>query len=111
MKKIKDYGIIEIGYKYQNLMKVKKFVEKPKENPPSNYAIMGRYILVPQIMSILENQERGQGNEIQLTDAIEKLNKKGNVDALNFHGIRHDVGDISGYLNANIYYGKKYGYL
>lgn len=110
-EKTKDYGIIEIGYKYQNLMKVKKFVEKPKENPPSNYAIMGRYILVPQIMSILENQERGQGNEIQLTDAIEKLNKKGNVDALNFHGIRHDVGDISGYLNANIYYGKKYGYL
>ncbi|MDK9877472.1 hypothetical protein [Staphylococcus equorum] len=42
---------------------------------------------------------------------LKKLNKKGNVDALNFHGIRHDVCDITGYLNANIYYGKKYGYL
>ena len=97
--------------KNNDLMKVKKFVEKPQNNPPSNYAIMGRYVLDSQIFSILENQEKGKGNEIQLTDAIEKLNAKGDVEALNFNGIRHDVGDITGYLKANTYYGKKHKYL
>ena len=110
-EKTKNYGIIEIMEKNNDLMKVKKFVEKPQNNPPSNYAIMGRYVLDSQIFSILENQEKGKGNEIQLTDAIEKLNAKGDVEALNFNGIRHDVGDITGYLKANTYYGKKHKYL
>ncbi|MBO1206152.1 MULTISPECIES: UTP--glucose-1-phosphate uridylyltransferase GalU [Staphylococcus] len=110
-EKTKNYGIIEINGKIEDLMKVNRFVEKPQNNPPSNYAIMGRYVLDAKIFNILENQERGQGNEIQLTDAIEKLNNEDNVGALNFKGIRHDVGDIKGYLDANIYYGKKYKYL
>ena len=110
-EKTKNYGIIEIMEKNNDLMKVKKFVKKPQNNPPSNYAIMGRYVLDSQIFSILENQEKGKGNEIQLTDAIEKLNAKGDVEALNFNGIRHDVGDITGYLKANTYYGKKHKYL
>lgn len=108
----KNYGIVSIENEKNDLFEVKKFVEKPQANPPSNLAIMGRYILSSEIFKILENQEKGHGDEIQLTDAIEELNNNNTkVDALRFKGIRHDVGDIKGYLKANIYYGEKYKYL
>jgi UTP--glucose-1-phosphate uridylyltransferase len=78
-------------------------VEKPsKKAAPSNYAIMGRYILTPEIFDILEHQTPGAGGEIQLTDAIKKLNDQRNVLAYNFEGVRYDVGDKFGFIKAQL---------
>jgi UTP--glucose-1-phosphate uridylyltransferase len=102
---VSKYGIIaprgnEIE---QNLIPVHSLVEKPAiGTAPSNYAIMGRYILRPEIFDILENQPVGAGGEIQLTDAINKLNESQAVLAYNFKGVRYDVGDKLGYIKATI---------
>lgn len=92
------YGIIDPlkqeGRRYQ----VNNFVEKPKENPPSNLAIMGRYILTPEIFTFLDKQELGAGGEIQLTDAIQALNEKQQVFAYDFEGTRYDVGEKLGFV-------------
>lgn len=78
-------------------------VEKPsRKAAPSNYAIMGRYVLTPDIFEILENQEPGAGGEIQLTDAIKKLNDRKTVLAYNFDGVRYDVGDKFGFIRATL---------
>ncbi|WP_336791191.1 UTP--glucose-1-phosphate uridylyltransferase GalU [Paenibacillus sp. MMO-177] len=78
-------------------------VEKPsKKAAPSNYAIMGRYVLSPEIFDILEHQTPGAGDEIQLTDAIKKLNDQRNVLAYNFEGVRYDVGDKFGFIKAQL---------
>ena len=84
-------------------MQVERFVEKPKrEEAPSNYAIMGRYILRPEIFDILETQKPGAGNEIQLTDGIERLREIQAVMAYEFEGERYDVGDKFGFIKATI---------
>lgn len=75
------------------------------EDAPSDLAIIGRYLLTPEIFDILEKQEPGAGNEIQLTDAIETLNKTQQVLAHEFKGKRYDVGDKFGYMMTNIEYG------
>lgn len=78
-------------------------VEKPKrEEAPSQFAIMGRYILQPEILTILENQNPGAGGEIQLTDAINTLNQSAPVMAVEFEGERYDVGDKFGFVRATI---------
>lgn len=78
-------------------------VEKPSpENAPSDYAIMGRYVLEPEIFEILETLSPGAGNEIQLTDAIKLLNETKNVLAYEFKGKRYDVGDKLGFIKATI---------
>ncbi|ALS26657.1 UTP--glucose-1-phosphate uridylyltransferase GalU [Paenibacillus cisolokensis] len=78
-------------------------VEKPsRKAAPSNYAIMGRYVLTPEIFDILEHQAPGAGGEIQLTDAIKKLNDLKNVLAYNFEGVRYDVGDKFGFIRATM---------
>ncbi|MDO3679903.1 UTP--glucose-1-phosphate uridylyltransferase GalU [Paenibacillus ehimensis] len=78
-------------------------VEKPsKKAAPSNYAIMGRYILTPDIFDILESLPAGAGGEIQLTDALKRLNEKRPVIAYNFQGARHDVGDKFGFIKATL---------
>lgn len=78
-------------------------VEKPsRKAAPSNYAIMGRYILTPEIFDILENQAPGAGGEIQLTDAIKQLNDQKPVLAYNFQGVRYDVGDKFGFIKATM---------
>ncbi|MBW7474260.1 UTP--glucose-1-phosphate uridylyltransferase GalU [Paenibacillus oenotherae] len=78
-------------------------VEKPsRKAAPSNYAIMGRYILTPEIFDILENQQPGAGGEIQLTDAIKKLNDQKTVLAYHFDGVRYDVGDKFGFIKATL---------
>ena len=80
----------------------KKFVEKPKEGTsPSNLAIMGRYVLTPDIFNYLEKQEIGTGGEIQLTDAIEYLNNDDCVYAYDFEGDRYDVGEKTGICQNN----------
>lgn len=78
-------------------------VEKPKpEEAPSNYAVLGRYILTPKIFELLETQNAGVGNEIQLTDAIKRLIDYEKVYAYEFEGKRYDIGSKIGYLEATI---------
>src|SRR5690606_35394501 len=86
-----------------HIIHVQSFVEKPApEEAPSNYAIMGRYILRPEIFYALETQEPGAGGEIQLTDAIKRLNGEQSVLAYHFQGARYDVGDKFGFIRATI---------
>lgn len=101
------YGIIAPEEEVKSgLYSVKNFVEKPKPaEAPSNLAIIGRYLLTPEIFSILENQAPGAGGEIQLTDAIDTLNQTQRVFAHQFKGQRFDVGDKFGFLKTNIQYG------
>ncbi|GEN44239.1 UTP--glucose-1-phosphate uridylyltransferase GalU [Alkalibacillus haloalkaliphilus] len=97
------YGIIDPLEKDGRLYKVKQFVEKPPlGEEPSNLAIMGRYVLNPEIMGYLDDQEIGAGNEIQLTDAIQRLNESQSVYAYDFAGRRYDVGEIKGFLKTMI---------
>uniref|UniRef100_UPI00403F6315 UTP--glucose-1-phosphate uridylyltransferase GalU n=1 Tax=Candidatus Enterococcus willemsii TaxID=1857215 RepID=UPI00403F6315 len=104
------YGVIDpISEISKGLYDVQSFVEKPQpEDAPSNLAIIGRYLLTPEIFGILENQEPGLGGEIQLTDAIDTLNKTQRVFAHEFTGKRYDVGNKMGMLEANIEYGLKH---
>ena len=104
------YGIVDPNEVItEGLMGVNRFVEKPKpEEAPSNYAIIGRYLLKAEIFEILENQEPGAGNEIQLTDAIDELNKMQRVFAHVFNGSRYDVGDKLGMAVTNIEFGLKH---
>ncbi|MDP5274708.1 UTP--glucose-1-phosphate uridylyltransferase GalU [Chengkuizengella axinellae] len=97
------YGIIDPisqnGRRYQ----VRNFVEKPKlGTEPSRLAIMGRYILTPQIFMFLDDQMIGAGGEIQLTDAIQKLNEIQRVFAYDFDGKRYDVGDQLGFIETTL---------
>ncbi|SCW52213.1 UTP--glucose-1-phosphate uridylyltransferase [Paenibacillus tianmuensis] len=93
------YGIIDPLQKQDRLYQVRTFVEKPPlGTAPSNLAIMGRYILSPEIFEILSVQEQGAGGEVQLTDAIEKLNELQQVYAYHFEGTRHDVGEKLGFI-------------
>ena len=104
---VSKYGIIAPGQEVEKgLFSVNNFVEKPAvEDAPSNMAIIGRYLLTPQIFDILANQKPGAGNEIQLTDAIDTLNKTQRVFAHNFTGTRYDVGDKYGFIKTSIEYG------
>ena len=78
-------------------------VEKPAVNEAtSNIAILGRYIITPEIFNILENQEPGKGGEIQLTDALQTLATKEAIQAYNFEGRRYDVGNKLGFLEATV---------
>ncbi|KZZ82583.1 MULTISPECIES: UTP--glucose-1-phosphate uridylyltransferase GalU [Bacillaceae] len=105
-KDVSKYGIIaplENKTLEEDVLSLSTVVEKPAvEQAPSNYAIMGRYILTPEIFSILETLPPGSGNEIQLTDAIKILNESQTVLAYNFAGKRYDVGDKFGFVKATI---------
>lgn len=99
------YGIIAGEWENDRLFKVRSLVEKPKQDPPSTLAVMGRYILTPEIFSILEQQQPGAGGEIQLTDALNTLVQSPTLPpcyAYKFDGKRYDVGDKLGFLQANI---------
>ena len=97
------YGVIDPNAVEGRCYGVSNFVEKPaKGTAPSNLAIMGRYILTPEIFQFLEKQEIGAGGEIQLTDAIQKLNKIQDVFAYNFEGKRYDVGEMLGFIRTTM---------
>ncbi|MFC4103172.1 UTP--glucose-1-phosphate uridylyltransferase GalU [Paenibacillus xanthanilyticus] len=97
------YGIVDPLEAIGRLYQVNRFVEKPKKgNAPSNLAIMGRYVLTPEIFEFLEEQEVGAGGEIQLTDAIQKLNEKQGVYAYDFEGVRYDVGEKLGFILTSV---------
>ena len=96
------YGIVDPGAIEGAVTEVKGLVEKPKASPPSRLAVVGRYILQPQVMDLLAKGERGAGNEIQLTDAMAKLIGVQPFHAQTFSGTRHDCGDKAGFIQANI---------
>ncbi|MFP7297224.1 UTP--glucose-1-phosphate uridylyltransferase GalU [Neobacillus niacini] len=97
------YGIIDPIGQFDRSYQVRNFVEKPKKGTaPSNLAIIGRYIFTPEIFLFLDKQEIGAGGEIQLTDAIQKLNQIQRVFAYEFEGKRYDVGDKLGFIETTI---------
>lgn len=100
----KKYGIIDIKNKISDsLFEINKFVEKPKvEDAPSDYAILGRYIIKNSIFEELEHGEKDGKGEYQLTSALESLLKKEKIYAYTFEGIRYDIGDKFGYVKAII---------
>ena len=106
-EEVSAYGVIAPqGEGINGLYSVETFVEKPNpEDAPSDLAIIGRYLLTPEIFDLLEKQEPGAGNEVQLTDAIDALNKTQRVFAREFKGKRYDVGDKYGYMKTSIEYG------
>ena len=101
LQNVNKYGIIDGIHIEDRVYKVKKLVEKPSiDESPSNIAILGRYIITPQIFEILENTKPGKGNEIQLTDALQELIGNEAIYAYDFQGKRYDVGDKLGFLQA-----------
>ncbi|MCH2546352.1 MAG: UTP--glucose-1-phosphate uridylyltransferase GalU [Alphaproteobacteria bacterium] len=103
-----QYGIIEPHQVKGRLTSAKRFVEKPKpEDAPSNLAVIGRYVLQPEIFDVLENQERGAGGEIQLTDAINHMTANTDTHGFRFEGERFDCGNRLGFVEANIAYALK----
>ena len=103
------YGIIKGRRVGDRIYRIEEMVEKPQRGEaPSNLAIIGRYILPPQIFGILEKVSPDKKGEIQLTDGLKELNKKVPVFGYEFFGDRYDAGDKLGYLQANISYGLKH---
>lgn len=101
-KEVYRYGVID-GVLEGDIYKINNLVEKPKvEKSPSNLAIIGRYILTPDIFRILEKQKAGAGGEIQLTDALRELLKKRSIYGFLSKGKRYDAGDKLGFLKATI---------
>jgi UTP--glucose-1-phosphate uridylyltransferase len=97
------YGILDPGMADGRVTEVRGLVEKPRlEDAPSRLAAVGRYILQPEVMTILGEGKRGAGNEIQLTDAMAQLIGRQPFHALTFSGERHDCGDKAGHVIANI---------
>ena len=97
------YGIIAPKNQTDRRYEVEHFVEKPAvEDAPSNLAIIGRYVFTPEIMDLLGTQDVGAGGEIQLTDAIERLNMSQPVYGYEFEGDRYDVGDQLGFIKTTI---------
>ena len=97
------YGIVDPGAREGAAIAVNGFVEKPDPaSAPSTLAAVGRYILDPRVMHLLEDQERGAGNEIQLTDAIARLIGNQPFHAHVFEGARHDCGEKAGFIQANV---------
>jgi UTP--glucose-1-phosphate uridylyltransferase len=106
-KRTSSYGILDIAEDDGQIVKVKGMVEKPKpEEAPSNLAVIGRYILTPQVLTNLNKIKQGAGGEIQLTDAIaQETKKKGGVFGLRFRGQRYDCGSKIGFLQATVAFG------
>ncbi len=101
------YGVIKGRKVAPGVHRVIDLVEKPKGAPPSNLAIIGRYILTPGIFDALDRTKPGKGGEIQLTDAIKILLEKEEVYAYEFEGTRYDAGDKLGFLEANVSFALK----
>lgn len=105
MESVHKYGVIDPIADVQNgqAIEVKGFIEKPtKEAAPSNYAIMGRYVLTPSIFKKLKETKPGAGGEIQLTDAIQSLNQEERVVAQDIEGQLYDIGSKIGFVQATI---------
>lgn len=102
---VNKYGIVDGVHVENGVYKVRNLVEKPSvDEAPTNVAILGRYIITPQIFDILEKTKPGKGGEIQLTDALLTLIETEAMYAYNFKGKRYDVGDKLGFLKATVEY-------
>ena len=100
---VSAYGIVAGTMQNERLMRVSNMIEKPAlTEAPSRMAVLGRYIIRPEIFSILQNTEPGKGGEIQLTDALKVLAQRDTVYAYNFEGRRYDMGDKLGFLEATV---------
>ena len=105
----KRYGVVDVTMNNEKVAAIKGIVEKPDPKvAPSNLGVVGRYILTPRVLSILENTPQGSGGEIQLTDGIAGLLKEEAVYACRFEGKRFDCGSKMGYLEATIAYALKH---
>ena len=106
-EKASSYGLLDVKSDMGSVVSVKNMVEKPKpEDAPSNLAVIGRYILTPDVMRNLETIDRGAGGELQLTDAIaEELRQNRNVFGYRFEGQRFDCGSKAGFLQATVAFG------
>lgn len=105
---VSKYGIVDYEAVNDRLYKVGNLVEKPsRDKAPSNIAILGRYIITPEIFAILENTKPGSGGEIQLTDALKELGKIQDIYAYNFEGRRYDIGSKLGFLQATVEFALK----
>lgn len=105
-EKVSSYGIVDsVPTEDNRIFRVNDMVEKPAvEEAPSQLAVLGRYVITPEIFQILENTKPGKGGEIQLTDALKVLAKMEKMYAYDFIGRRYDVGDKQGYLEATVEY-------
>lgn len=101
------YGIAAGARIGERETKIEHMVEKPKANPPSNLAVIGRYVLPAKVFDLLKKTRPGVGGEIQLTDALAELARTDGLIGYEFEGQRHDAGDRLGYLKANIAYALK----
>lgn len=102
-QEVDKYGIISAKHIEDRVYKVKDLIEKPEiDKAPSNIAILGRYIITPEIFSVLESLTPGKDGEVQLTDALKLLSKREAMYAYIFEGKRYDVGDKLGFLEATI---------
>jgi UTP--glucose-1-phosphate uridylyltransferase len=108
MERISMYGVVGIGERRGRSFAITEMVEKPpRENAPSNLIITGRYILQPEIFSLLENQQGGAGGEIQITDAMIRLSRQQPFYGFRFEGRSFDCGSKIGFLAANVAYALK----
>ena len=101
------YGIAAGRTVDARTLRIERLVEKPKEHPPSNLAVIGRYVLPPRIFKLLEAVPPGVGGEIQLTDALALLAREEGLLGYRFEGERYDAGDCFGYLKANVAFALK----
>ncbi|KQX61136.1 UTP--glucose-1-phosphate uridylyltransferase GalU [Paenibacillus sp. Root444D2] len=100
---VSKYGIVSPSSSLDKYQLIEDLVEKPdRDQAPSNLAVIGRYIIMPEIFGILERQEPGRGGEIQLTDALRVLNRQQQMAAYLMQAKRYDVGDKMGYIEATI---------
>lgn len=101
---VSSYGIVDgAPTEDPNLLRVKDMVEKPsREEAPSRFAALGRYVITPDVFEVLEQTKPGKGGEIQLTDALRVMAHNGSVYAYNFTGKRYDTGNKLGYLKATV---------
>ena len=105
MEEVHKYGVIDADQLEENVYRVNGMVEKPaQESAPSNLAIIGRYILLPEIFDTLRTTPAGKNGELQITDALNTLAKEGKVLALKFKGLRFDCGSVDGFVDATNYF-------
>jgi UTP--glucose-1-phosphate uridylyltransferase len=112
MAEVDKYGVIDGNLldRSTNVYQVNSMVEKPNpENAPTNLAIVGRYILTPEIFDVLENTSPDKNGEIQITDALMTLAKQGKVIAYKFQGDRYDCGSVNGFVVATNHFAKVKG--
>jgi UTP--glucose-1-phosphate uridylyltransferase len=107
-ERVDQYGVVGVGENKGKMFTITAMVEKPPvDRAPSNLILTGRYILQPEILDILQTQDRGTGGEIQLTDAMIQLSRKQNFYGLKFEGRSFDCGSKIGFLAANVSYALK----